>query len=70
MKFLNTLTRRSLLASALLAFASLAAQTAAYSAEIRVVTSGAFTEASKNGGHCDQQIPIHSLHEFGRTRSR
>jgi molybdate transport system substrate-binding protein len=47
MNMLNTLTRRGLIASALLAFAGLAAQTAAYAAEIRVVTSGAFTEAYK-----------------------
>jgi len=43
LKFLNTLARRQLLASVLLVFASLAAQ----AAEIRVVTSGAFTEAYK-----------------------
>jgi len=43
MKLLNPLTRRSLLASALLAWASLTAQ----AAEIRVITSGAFTEAYK-----------------------
>lgn len=43
MSLLNTVSRRNLIASALLAFASLAAQ----SAEIRVVTSGAFTEAYK-----------------------
>ena len=40
-------TRRGLLASALLALASLTAQTAASAAEIRVITSGAFTEAYK-----------------------
>ena len=43
MKLFTTLTRRGLLASALLVFASLAAQ----AAEIRVITSGAFTEAYK-----------------------
>ena len=43
MKPFAFLTRRGLLASALLVFASLAAQ----AAEIRVVTSGAFTEAYK-----------------------
>ena len=43
MKFLTTLARRQLLASVLLMFASLAAQ----AAEIRVITSGAFTEAYK-----------------------
>jgi molybdate transport system substrate-binding protein len=43
MKLFTSLTRRGLLASVLLAFASLAAQ----AAEIRVITSGAFTEAYK-----------------------
>ncbi len=43
MKLFTSFTRRSLLASALLVFASLAAQ----AAEIRVITSGAFTEAYK-----------------------
>ena len=43
MTLLNAVTRRSLLASALLAFTSLAAQ----ATEIRVITSGAFTEAYK-----------------------
>ena len=43
MKLLTSFTRRGLLASALLVFASLAAQ----AAEIRVITSGAFTEAYK-----------------------
>ena len=43
MKLLATLTRRNLLASVLLVFASLVAQ----AAEIRVITSGAFTEAYK-----------------------
>ena len=41
--FITHLTRRGLLASALLAFASLATP----AAEIRVITSGAFTEAYK-----------------------
>lgn len=43
MKPLNTVTLRGLLASTLLALASVAAQ----AAEIRVITSGAFTEAYK-----------------------
>ena len=43
MKFLTTLTRRGLLASALVVLTSLSAQ----AAEIRVITSGAFTEAYK-----------------------
>ena len=43
MTLFNAVTRRSLLASAFLAFASLAAQ----ATEIRVITSGAFTEAYK-----------------------
>ena len=47
MKLLNSITRRGLLASVLLACASLAAHTAAQAAEIRVITSGAFTEAYK-----------------------
>jgi molybdate transport system substrate-binding protein len=41
------LSRRGLLASVLLACASLVAQTTAQAAEIRVITSGAFTEAYK-----------------------
>ena len=44
---LLALSRRGLLASVLLACASLAAHTAAQAAEIRVITSGAFTEAYK-----------------------
>ena len=64
MKLLNTLTRRNLMASALLVFTSLIAQ----AAEIRVITSGAFTEAYK------KLVPIYEaasghkvISEFGAS---